>query len=121
MASRPIFLGLTVITALCIAALYLPILQRATVLGLTRSQASIQNTHTDDQLIYIRNTVHCEDLHYHAASNKLYTACEGDASTRKEWFPPMGHFVRRERYDGGIVVIDPLVCYRKTKCRDPVI
>ena len=108
MTSR-VLLGFSLISAICIAVLWSPVYHRATVLGFTRSQASIQNSHKDDQLIYIPNTVHCEDIHYHHASNMLYTACEGDATIRKHWFPPIGHMQRQEKYGGQLVIIDPKV------------
>jgi len=110
MASRGGLIGFFVITAVSIATLWQPLLHRVQVLGFTRSQASIQNSHPDDQLIKILNTVHCEDLHYHHASNMLYTACEGAATPRNHWFPPLGHMSRHEDDGPGkIVLVDPSV------------
>lgn len=69
------------------------------------------------EVITIPNTRHCEDLHHHAPSNLLFTACEGASSPRFHWFPPLGHFDRPEDVlegaergeRGGLVVVDPKV------------
>lgn len=60
----------------------------------------------------IPDTVHCEDLHYHAPSGMLFTACEDNPETRYKWFPPLANFDDPEmasRSRGSIHVVDPKV------------
>ena len=60
----------------------------------------------------IPDTVHCEDLHYHAPSGTLFTACEDNPETRFKWFPPLANFDDPElasRSRGSIHVVDPKV------------
>ncbi len=45
-----------------------------------------------EDLVVIGDTIGCEDLHYHAASNQIFTACESSNATRYSWFPPMENF-----------------------------
>lgn len=60
--------------------------------------------------VKIEDTTHCEDLHYYASANLLFTACE-DRHTRFEWFPPLGNFEPpQDGTQGSIHVIDPEVC-----------
>ncbi|KFY76838.1 hypothetical protein V499_03616 [Pseudogymnoascus sp. VKM F-103] len=102
-------LALSALLALCVATLWKPLLRRATVLGFLRSQEEFRNIHGDIAPLKISNTVHCEDLHYHAESGKLYTACEGVEHTRRHWFPPLGHTDRHDHDGQGmIVVVDPI-------------
>ena len=61
----------------------------------------------------IPHTKHCEDVHLHAASNLLFTACEGHDSQRFAWFPPLANFgdpTAALKVQGSIKVIDPSVC-----------
>ncbi|KAJ4302034.1 hypothetical protein N0V88_002167 [Collariella sp. IMI 366227] len=63
-----------------------------------------------DEVIVIPDTVHCEDLHYHASSGTLFTACEDNSETRFKWFPPLANFDDPElagKARGSIHVIDP--------------
>jgi hypothetical protein len=56
--------------------------------------------------VKIQDTIHCEDLHYYAPANILFTACE-DRYTRFEWFPPLGNFEPpKEGLQGSFHVID---------------
>ncbi len=62
----------------------------ARTLGIFRTP---QNTPVEpENLMVIEGTAHCEDLHYNAASNRLFAACEGPSSRRHSWFPPMAIF-----------------------------
>lgn len=66
-----------------------------------------------DDLVVIPNTRHCEDLHQHAESGLIYTACEGENSPRYSWFPPLVNFddpTLGAQSQGSIHVIDPKVC-----------
>ncbi|KAK5094620.1 hypothetical protein LTS08_008476 [Lithohypha guttulata] len=106
--SRNAYIGSLAFLAVLIANLWQPIAHRATVLGLTRSPTKIDNIHGIGTPIRIPDTIHCEDVHYHRASNRLYTACEGPASSRTLWFPPLAHFSRRNDVgQGKIVVVNP--------------
>ncbi|KAK3297160.1 uncharacterized protein B0H64DRAFT_119439 [Chaetomium fimeti] len=61
-------------------------------------------------VIAIPDTVHCEDLHYHAPSGTLFTACEDDPEARFKWFPPLANFDNPElgsKSRGSLHVIDP--------------
>jgi hypothetical protein len=88
-----------------------PDLQRAVVvLGVFRKYPTA--TISKDELVIIPDTVNCEDLHYHAPSGTIFTACEDDADVRFRWFPPLANFDDAElagRSQGSIHVIDPKV------------
>ncbi|KAH6850443.1 hypothetical protein B0I37DRAFT_114420 [Chaetomium sp. MPI-CAGE-AT-0009] len=80
----------------------------ATVLGVLRKYPHGATVQGD--VIAIPDTVHCEDLHYHAPSGTLFTACEDDAETRFKWFPPLVNFDDPElgsKSRGSLHVIDP--------------
>ncbi|KAK4235307.1 hypothetical protein C8A03DRAFT_36852 [Achaetomium macrosporum] len=79
-----------------------------TVLGAFRKYsdgASIKG-----EVVFIPDTVHCEDVHYHGPSGTLFTACEDNAETRFKWFPPLANFDDPElgsRSQGSIHVVNP--------------
>ena len=78
------------------------------VVGIFRTGSNTQVPHGD--LIYIEDTMHCEDLHHHLPSNLLFTACEDSITRRFEWFPPLGHLnPAGAKSQGSIHVIDPTV------------
>lgn len=82
-----------------------------TKLGVFRELASTPLTNSDD-LVQIKDTTHCEDLHYYAPANTLFTACEDVSATRFKWFPPLGHYVDANtawKAKGSIHTIDPEV------------
>ena len=85
----------------------------ATVIGVLRRYppgATVQN-----EVVVISDTVHCEDLHYHAGSGTLFTACEDNLETRFKWFPALATFDNPElggKSRGSIHVVDPKVCMR---------
>lgn len=58
-------------------------------------------------LIYIDDTVHCEDVHHYTPANLLFTACEDLITTRFDWFPGLGHLEAEAAGRGSIHVIDP--------------
>ncbi|KAK3359455.1 hypothetical protein B0T25DRAFT_99010 [Lasiosphaeria hispida] len=81
--------------------------QRLLVLGALRWKL---NSTPDVEVFVIRDTTHCEDLHYHVPSETLFTACEDDHTTRFGWFPPLANFDDAElgkRGRGSIHVINP--------------
>jgi len=81
-----------------------------TVLGVLRWDVASTHTNQADSIVTIPDTTHCEDIHHHAPSNLLFTACEDDPSTRFVWFPPLGTLDDPElaaRSRGSIHVIDP--------------
>ncbi len=82
----------------------------ARTLGIFRTP---QNTPVEpENLMVIEGTAHCEDLHYNAASNRLFAACEGPSSRRHSWFPPMAIFddpVAAMGAGGSLHVINPEV------------
>lgn len=63
-------------------------------------------------LVVINDTVQCEDLHYFAPANTLFTACDDVYETRFKWFPPLGFFddpALAWKSTGSIHTIDPEV------------
>lgn len=81
------------------------------VMGVFRQPANTAVAANSD-FVVIADTPLCEDLHFHAPSNLLFTACEGDEVSRFSWFPPLGNFddpsvVLKSR--GAIHVVDPKV------------
>ncbi|KAK4226392.1 hypothetical protein QBC38DRAFT_366541 [Podospora fimiseda] len=99
------------IAAFIAYSLYLqgPLIQRAiVVLGIFRRYP--EGALVKEAVTVIPDTTHCEDLHHHAPSGLLYTACEDDPTVRFKWFPPLANFdapqlARHSR--GSIHVIDP--------------
>jgi len=89
------------------------------VLGVGRD-VSISTIADAANYVKIADTTHCEDLHYYAPANLLFTACE-DRHTRFGWFPPLGSFEPpKEGTKGSIHVVDPEVSlffpYLRTPC-----
>jgi len=74
-----------------------------------------------DHLVYIDDTVQCEDIHYHQDSNQLFLACEDSPEARFEWFPPLAIFHNSSKAAlgrGSIHVVDPLVTrFPRSSCR----
>lgn len=42
-----------------------------------------------DDLVTIKDTIHCEDIHYYTPAHTLFSACEDVSATRFKWFPPL--------------------------------
>lgn len=85
-----------------------------TVLGCLRKPGNTPVANLAD-IVTIEDTIHCEDLHYHALSNSLFTACEDASDTRFGWFPGLATFENPtlgQRGRGSIHVIDPVVSPR---------
>ncbi|KAK4041252.1 hypothetical protein C8A01DRAFT_14972 [Parachaetomium inaequale] len=86
-----------------------PFVYRAgTLLGVLRKYPN--GAAVKGELIAIPDTVHCEDIHYHAPSGTLFTACEDNVETRFRWFPPLTNFDDPElgsKSRGSIHVVDP--------------
>lgn len=59
--------------------------------GVFRQLTSVPLAHPED-LVKIKDTTHCEDIHYYAPANKLFTACEDVSTTRFKWFPPLSFY-----------------------------
>jgi hypothetical protein len=81
-----------------------------TVLGALRGNLESTNV---EELVVIPDTTHCEDVHFYAPSQTLFTACEDNAETRFSWFPPLANFDNPElarKSKGSIHVVDPKVC-----------
>ncbi|OIW30691.1 serum paraoxonase/arylesterase family protein [Coniochaeta ligniaria NRRL 30616] len=79
------------------------------VLGMFRQPANTAIVETSN-FVVIADTPHCEDLHFHAPNNLLFTACEGNEETRFSWFPPLVNFDDPSvtlKSRGAIHVIDP--------------
>lgn len=87
--------------------LYRPVV----VLGITRPV--VNTSFADGDFVAIDNTRYCEDIHLHAPSQTLFTACDGMDSPRMVWFPPLAIFEdanRGSKSQGTLQVIDPKVC-----------
>lgn len=83
-----------------------------TKFGAFRELKSSPLAHLED-LVSIRDTVHCEDLHYYPPAHTIFTACEDVSATRFKWFPPLVFY--DDPYvawnsKGSIHTIDPEVC-----------
>lgn len=82
-----------------------------TKLGVFRQLTSVPLAHPED-LVLIKDTIHCEDIHYWSPTNTLFTACEDVSATRFNWFPPLGFFDDANiawSAKGSIHTIDPEV------------
>ena len=100
---------LLALSAYLVASIYGPVNKFVTVVGLFRTPSNTYIEQADD-FITFPDTVHCEDLHHHLASNLLFTACEDSPLSRFEWFPPLSTFVDRSyAKQGSIHVLDPTV------------
>ena len=62
--------------------------------------------------VEVKDTIHCEDLHYYARANTLFTACEDNAETRFSWFPPLVNMVKPLQTQGSIHSINPTASIR---------
>lgn len=100
--------------AVLVASLYGPVLRELTVLGVFRQLGDAPGIAAHQTVHHIADTVHCEDLHFHARSGHIFTACEDTAATRFGWFPPLGNMRGPTSARGSIHVIDPKVC---SSCR----
>jgi len=79
---------------------------QATVFGFYRS-GDASTAVAENDLIYISDTIACEDIHYHSRSNTLFAACEDSLQARFDWFPAAGHTDHPESAGtGSIHVID---------------
>ncbi|KAJ0109794.1 serum paraoxonase arylesterase family protein [Diaporthe amygdali] len=92
------------------AFLYGPPTHRVlTKIGAFRSLNSMPLANPDD-LVIIKDTIHCEDIHYYAPAHTLFTACEDVSATRFQWFPPLGFYNDASvawNSKGSIHIIDP--------------
>jgi len=84
-----------------------PIYHALTVFGLFRTPRSTPVAASD--FVVINDTVQCEDIHYYAPANKLFTACEDNPNTRYVWFPPLVNMIAPPKTAGSLHVIDPTV------------
>lgn len=105
------------------AYLYGPPTQRAMVrMGVFRELTSSPLGDPAD-LVIIKDTVQCEDLHYYAPANTIFTACEDVYETRFKWFPPLGFFGAADvawNSKGSIHTIDPEVSLDGPFSTEPV-
>ncbi|KAK3403250.1 hypothetical protein B0T20DRAFT_20964 [Sordaria brevicollis] len=105
-------LGPSVTVALLAYVLYswgTRIYHNAVVFGFLRTNPLSTHVQQED-IHYVADTVHCEDLHYHAPSKTIFTACEDHPETRFQWFPPLTNFDNSsilQTYHGSLHVIDP--------------
>lgn len=94
------------------AYLYGPPTQRAlTKFGVFRDTTSSPLSDPAN-LVVIKDTVQCEDLHYYAPTNTLFTACEDVYDNRFKWFPPLGFYEAADvawNSKGSLHTIDPEV------------
>lgn len=42
-----------------------------------------------EDLVTIKDTTHCEDIHYYPPAHTLFSACEDVSATRFKWFPSL--------------------------------
>lgn len=80
-------------------------------IGVFRSLSSTPLANPDD-LVILKDTTHCEDVHYYAPAHTLFTACEDVSTTRFQWFPPLDTYGSASvawNSKGSIHIIDPEV------------
>ncbi|KFA45618.1 hypothetical protein S40293_08631, partial [Stachybotrys chartarum IBT 40293] len=79
-------IGLVVALPMLLSYVFVPIYDKLVLVGTFRKlqQSPLDNP---DHLVVIDDTIHCEDMHYHAESNSVFTACEDSHETRFSWFP----------------------------------
>lgn len=83
-----------------------------TKVGMFRELRSMPLANPED-LVTIKDTIHCEDIHYYTPSHTLFSACEDVSATRFKWFPPLTYFddpTVAWNSKGSIHTIDPEVC-----------
>ncbi|KAF5575095.1 serum paraoxonase arylesterase [Fusarium pseudocircinatum] len=108
MLSKPAFLVLALSILLCLPHTS-SIARFVRVLGFfrTRNNAIKQDP---GNLIFINDTIQCEDIHFDKKSGKLFLACEDNHEGRFEWFPPLANFQNLSlaaKSTGSIHVVDP--------------
>lgn len=82
-----------------------------TKVGMFRELKSMPLAYPED-LVTIKDTVHCEDIHYYMPAHTLFSACEDVSTTRFTWFPPLTYFDDPNvawNSKGSIHTIDPEV------------
>lgn len=62
-----------------------------TKFGMFRELESMPLAYPED-FVTIKDTTHCEDIHYYAPAHILFSACEDVSATRFTWFPPLAIF-----------------------------
>ncbi|KUI69651.1 Serum paraoxonase/arylesterase 1 [Cytospora mali] len=80
-----------------------------TKIGMFRELKSTPLAYPGD-LVTIKDTTHCEDIHYYPLTNTLFTACEDVSATRFAWFPPLAYYDDASmawNSKGSIHTIDP--------------
>lgn len=100
------------LTALA-AYMYGPATHGALTKGGTFRELKSTPLASPEDLVIIKDTTHCEDLHYYQPANVLFTACEDVSATRFKWFPPLVHYDDPSmawNSKGSIHTIDPEVC-----------
>ncbi|KAL2882065.1 hypothetical protein SGCOL_002326 [Colletotrichum sp. CLE4] len=89
---------------------YAPAAKRTiTLAGIGREKLNTPVAQAGD-FIYIDDTIHCEDIHYHTPSGLLFTACEDNEEGRGKWFPGLGTLddpLTGSKQKGSLHVIDP--------------
>ncbi|KAL5334181.1 hypothetical protein BJX70DRAFT_402829 [Aspergillus crustosus] len=83
---------------------YNAVRRELTVLGVYRTPAA---TASSQEIYKIPDTLQCEDLHYYAPGNVIFTACEDSIIPRFRWFPPLVHLDGPPETTGSIHIIDP--------------
>ncbi|KAK7977413.1 hypothetical protein PG988_004903 [Apiospora saccharicola] len=83
--------------------------RQLTIFGLFRTPSST-HTSAEDTVVVIEGTKHCEDLHWHKPTQRLFTACEGPRTTRFSWWPPLANHedpTALKDARASLVVVDP--------------
>ncbi|RSL55387.1 hypothetical protein CEP54_009419 [Fusarium duplospermum] len=105
--------GKPALIVLVLSVLCLPYTRSLTrlvrVLGFFREKNStiVQDP---SHLIFINDTIQCEDIHFEEESGKIFLACEDSYEGRFEWFPPLANFHNPSlaaESTGSIHVVDP--------------
>ncbi|KAH6678889.1 hypothetical protein F5X68DRAFT_245332 [Plectosphaerella plurivora] len=111
MVNKPALVVLLVAVVLGITSIGPSLRQYFKVAGVFRDMPNTVLAQ-DDHLIYIEDTIQCEDIHHHPETNQLFLACEDNYDVRFEWFPPLAKFLnssKAEHSSGSIHVVDPVI------------
>ncbi|KAL2889970.1 Serum paraoxonase/arylesterase 2 [Ceratocystis lukuohia] len=108
--SRGFYAVLCAFAAVIISLKVRPALERSCQVGGIWRTVNSSLVYRDDDLVYIPDTIQCEDLHFHQPSGLIFTACQDNHHSRLSWFPPLSNFddpIQAMDTQGSIHVINP--------------
>ncbi|KAL2862949.1 serum paraoxonase/arylesterase family protein [Aspergillus lucknowensis] len=94
-----------ILSAILISLLCRSVQRGLTVIGVY--QGPVVASSAAQRIYAIPDTVHCEDIHYYAPGDILFTACEDSVQQRFRWFPPLALLDGPVETTGSIRIINP--------------